>query len=359
MLPTDFVALGRTGPLGTRLAAIAVLTALGMMALPAPAGAAETGAQEVADQNSDAIDAQNDALLAMPGQQTPVPQDSLYATAPGAEQRAAPTPFTLNLLGPLQYNSNATASNRDGIAALEGNPDVRLTYATQLPGSNLRFTAQLRGDGEYFGPLPRNQNINFLRLNFRTQYVAPDNDQAYSPYIAVAPRWTYEPLYATNIANRQDINLGVQKRFNFDGTFTRVPAAARTGSDTVWSFGLNVFGQERLNDPSPGSKALIGVLSASYVISSQWSAALAVDLTRRWFDGINGVSRNDFVVEPIATVEYSLPSSWFGGNSSLFGNPAIDFQASGEQQYSNITRREFTAFYIGAAFKAGFRFGLW
>jgi hypothetical protein len=53
-----------------------------------------------------------------------------------------------------------------------------------------------------------------------------------------------------------------------------------------------------------------------------------------------------------------LPSAWFGSNSSLVGNPAIDFQVAGEQQYSNTIKKEYTVFFVGVAFKTGFRFGI-
>nr|WP_294556955.1 hypothetical protein [uncultured Rhodopila sp.] len=352
----------RTGGVKTsRLpgAGFALLTALAIMSLTGQASAqpGQAGRQAASD-NSDQADFQNDAILGMPNQQTPVPQDNEYATAPGAEQRATPTPFTFNIVAPLQYNSNATTANQNGQEALEANPDVRLSYATQLFDSNFRFTGQLRYDGEYFGPPVGNRNVDFLRLNARVQYVNPNNDQDYSPYFAFAPRWSYEPFLSENIANRQDLNVGVQKRFNFDSSFARVPEAARTGSATTWSFGANVFFQQRFNSPLPNSQALIGVLSASYSISDSWSASLASDFTRRWFDEVRGVTRQGFVVEPILTVEYKLPAELFGGNAAAFGNPALDFQASGEQEYSNITRREFSAFYIGAAIKFGYRFGL-
>ena len=48
-----------------------------------------------------------DAILATPNYRTPVLPDSALATAPGLEQ-AVPTPqFTLNVLAPALYNSNA------------------------------------------------------------------------------------------------------------------------------------------------------------------------------------------------------------------------------------------------------------
>src|SRR5215472_13008934 len=48
-----------------------------------------------------------DAILGTPNYKTPVLPDSALATAPGLEQ-AVPTPqFTLNVLAPALYNSNA------------------------------------------------------------------------------------------------------------------------------------------------------------------------------------------------------------------------------------------------------------
>ena len=312
-------------------------------------------AQNSPSSGGDAADNRNDALLAMPGA-TPVPQTNLYATAPGAEQTASVRPFTFTMLLPFEYNTNANFAPSNGAAAWEANPDFRLGYATQIAESNIRLSLLLRTDSEFYGPLPRNQDVNYLRGNIVLQYVNPDDDQAFSPYVSFAPRWTTQSFYRQEIGNRQDLNVGVQKRYNFDASLTRVPTAGRTGADTVWSFGVNVLAQQRFNQPLPSSQAVFAALSATYSFAPQWSAGLAVDLNRRWFNSFQAQQRQLFVVEPILTVEYSLSPDWAGSASRLFGSPAIDFQVSGEQNYSNRPQSRFGAFYVGLAFKTGFSF---
>jgi hypothetical protein len=48
-----------------------------------------------------------DAILGTPNQKTPVPQDNIYATAPGVEDATRAPQFTLNVLAPAFFNSNA------------------------------------------------------------------------------------------------------------------------------------------------------------------------------------------------------------------------------------------------------------
>ena len=73
-----------------------------------------------------------DAILATPNQKTPVPQDNVFATAPGVEQAARTPQFTLNVLAPAFYNSNAQFLSSGGSQALEGSPVVRLGWVSQL-----------------------------------------------------------------------------------------------------------------------------------------------------------------------------------------------------------------------------------
>src|SRR5271169_3004064 len=73
-----------------------------------------------------------DAILATPNYRTPVLPDSAVATSPGLEQ-AVPTPqFTLNVLAPALFNSNAQFLSSGGSKTLEGSPLVRLGWASQL-----------------------------------------------------------------------------------------------------------------------------------------------------------------------------------------------------------------------------------
>src|SRR5215472_15953267 len=48
-----------------------------------------------------------DAIWATPNYRTPVLPDSALATAPGLEQAVPSSQFTLNVLAPALYNSNA------------------------------------------------------------------------------------------------------------------------------------------------------------------------------------------------------------------------------------------------------------
>ena len=73
-----------------------------------------------------------DAILATPNQKTPVLQDNIFATAPGVEQAARTPQFTLNVLAPAFFNSNAQFLSSGGSQALEGSPVVRLGWASQL-----------------------------------------------------------------------------------------------------------------------------------------------------------------------------------------------------------------------------------
>jgi hypothetical protein len=85
----------------------------------------------------------------------------------------------------------------------------------------------------------------------RAQYTNPQDDQDFSPYLSYVPRLDFDPTFANNFATRQDVNFGIDKVFNFEGAFNRLPSASSTSSATVWSFGFNIGAQQRFRDPSP------------------------------------------------------------------------------------------------------------
>ena len=129
-------------------------------------------------------------------------------------------------------------------------------------------------------------------------------------------------------------NLGVNKTFNFDAKLRCVPFSGNTLDETVWSFGMTVFGQRRFRDPQPSSWAFFVIPSMTYVISDSWNVSLGIEVMRRWFDPYQGSTEAEWFIEPIATLEFVLPASWFGSsrNATLFGRPAIDLQMAYEQQ---------------------------
>jgi len=97
--------------------------------------------------------------------------------------------------------------------------------------------------------------------------------------------------------------------------------------------------------------------SVSHALSEQWSVLFIADFTRRWFDQNAGVSRQDLLLEPVATLEYAIPDAVLGGHGRALGWPAVDFQIAYERNWSNVPGGTYSAAYIGFALKAGWRFG--
>jgi hypothetical protein len=294
-----------------------------------------------------------DAILATPNQKTPVPQDNLFATAPGLEQVARQPQFTFNALAPLFYNSNPEFRSSGGPQSLDGSPVARLSWASQLFGTPLRLSGFASLEWERY-PNANDASVDYFRSSARLQYVNPGDDQAFSPFFSYVPRMDFQPTFGQNFATRQDLNLGFDKVFNFDGSFDRVPISADSSSQTVWSFGYSLTGQRRIRDVAPQSAALIFAPSASWVISKQWNASLSAPLTRRWF---NGASR-DLTFEPVGVLEYVVPSSWLGGShhSAMLGNPAVDFLVLHERNWSTESSFEYGQWVAGVVLKAGWRF---
>src|SRR5262249_37947053 len=150
---------------------------------------------------------------------------------------------------------------------------------------------------------------------------------------------------------RYDLNFGFNKTFNFDGNFSRVPFSGSSSGDTVWSFGLTTFLQQRFRDPTPGSFAQFVIPSVSYVISPQWNVSGGFELEHRAFDSIDGFSQHDWFVEPIATLEFIIPSSWLGseGTTTILGHPSFDILVAYEKNWSNLDAASFNVWNAGAA----------
>lgn len=298
-----------------------------------------------------------DAILGTPNQKTPVPQDNIFATAPGVEQAARTPQFTLNVLAPALYNSNAQFLSSGGSQTLEGSPLVRLGWASQLFDTPIRVSGAASLETERLVNAP-GAAIDYIRPSARAQYINPENDQDYSPFLSYVPRLDFDPTFANNFATRQDVNLGIDKVFNFDGAFNRLPAAPNSSDATVWSFGFSIGGQRRFRDPSPQSYAFLFNPSAAYVISNQWNASFSMAMTRRWFETIDGVSQRNLTWEPTGVLEYVIPADWLGGADAARwrGNPAIDFVAGLERNWSNTSGREYSQWRVGLVFKTGWRF---
>jgi len=298
-----------------------------------------------------------DAILATPNYKTPVLPDSAIATTPGLEQVAPAPQFTLNVLAPALFNSNAQFLPSGGSKAFEGSPLVRLGWASQLFDTPIRVSGAASFETERFVNAS-DAAIDYIRPSARAQYINREDDQAFSPFLSYVPRLDFDPTFANNFATRQDLNFGIDKVFNFDGAFNRVPAASNTSSATVWSFGFNIAGQRRFRDPAPQSYAFIFNPSAAYVMSEQWNASFSMAITRRWFDTFAGISQRNLTWEPTGVVEYVIPADWLGGSDATRwrGNPAIDFVAGLERNWSNTSGREYSQWRVGLVLKTGWRF---
>ena len=219
----------------------------------------------------------------MPNRSTPVPLSNLYSTAPGLEQQLPSPDLRSNFLFPFGYNSNAEELQHGGTPTSELNPTGNISWAAPVGALPLRVTVSGFAESDRF---PRASDVDLDKAggSARLQYVDPSNDQAFSPYVAFAPRWDFLPTFSDQISARQDFNVGINKRFNFDGNFQHVALSGDTSASTVWSFGLTVFAQRRLREPQLSSSAVFVIPSVSYVISEDWNASFAVELLGRWFD---------------------------------------------------------------------------
>jgi hypothetical protein len=298
-----------------------------------------------------------DAILATPNQKTPVPQDNIFATAPGADQAARIPQFTFNALAPLLFNSNPEFRSSGGPQSLDGSPVARLGWASQLFGTPLRISGFASLEWERF-PNANDGSIDYFRSSARLQYVNAGDDQAFSPFFSYVPRMDFDPTFGENFATRQDLNLGFEKVFNFDRSFNRVASSSDSSAATVWSFGFSLGAQQRFRDPAPGSHALVFAPSASYVISDQWNASLAFPITRRWFNTLDQLSQRDVTVEPVGVLEFIIPSDWLGGprGAGMLGNPAVDLLGFHEQNWSTAPGFAYGQWLAGIVLKAGWRF---
>jgi hypothetical protein len=346
---------------GERLAGLipAFAAAWGFFAVvAAPSAALAQAAGGRSDAGVDADDARTDALLGTLNLSTPQAFGNLYSTAPGEEQQVERPQIRFNVLAPLNFDSNPLE-----LGAGSGNswgtfPVGNLSAAAPVGDLPFRVSVSARSEFRRFF---NESDADADRLTFsgRVQYVDPTNDQAFSPYFAITPRFEYLPTFSDQTEARQDFNLGFNKVYHFDGSFHLVPIGADTSGETVWSLGLTAFAQRRLRQPQLSSDALFLIPSASWVISKDWNASFAVELLGRWYEPDSfGEASHDWEVLPIATLEYIIPASLFGSEqfADLLGRPAIDLQGSHLKVWSTVPGVSFNQWEASATLKVGWRF---
>lgn len=334
--------------------ALAVPAAMALAISSSPVSA------QYSDARSDGNAARIDAMFGTPDRYGTAPQDNIFATTPGLEQQARRSHFTINGLLPMYYNSNADRTpvgGGPGTNSAEFSPTLGASWSTPVFDLPVRFTGSVRAEVDRFTQVPA-ADFDKVALSGRLQYIDPTNDQNFSPYFTYAPRFDFDPFFRERFATRQDLNLGVNKTYNFDGGFRRVALSGNTLADTVWSFGVTGFAQRRFRDPEPSSWAFYLIPSLTYVISESWNFSLGAEVMFRTFDAYQGFIAQEWFIEPIATLEFVLPGAWFGtaSNAALFGRPAIDLQMAYERNLSNIAAVSYGALHVGAALKLGWRF---
>lgn len=339
---------------GRKIAALGLAAAFAHLPILAFAQAAG----DRSDPGVDADDARTDALLGTLNLATPEPYGNLYSTAPGAEQQAARPQFRFNFLAPLNFDSNAEEISSGGTSTWATFPVGNLSWAAPVANLPFRVSVNARSEFKRFFDA---SDVDIDRLTFsgRVQYVDPSNDQAFSPYFAVTPRFRYDATFSAQTEARQDFNLGVNKSFHFDGSFRLIPAAPDTSAETVWSFGLTAFAQKRFRQPQLSSDALVLVPSVSWVISKDWNASFAVEMLGRWYEADRfGATSRDWEALPIATLEYIIPAALFGGDpfADLLGRPAIDLQGSHLKVWSTVPGVSYGQWEASATLKVGWRF---
>ena len=333
--------------------------ALGLaLVLALPVAALAQAAGDRSDAGIDADDARIDAMLGTLNLSTPQAFGNLYSTAPGEEQQVQRPQIRFNALAPLNFDSNPLelgAGSRDSWGTF---PVGNLSAAGPVGDLPFRVSVSARSQFKRFFNEP-DADVDRLTFSGRIQYVDPHNDQAWSPYFAITPRFSYLPTFSDQTEARQDFNLGFNKSWHFDSSFQLVPAAADTSAETVWSFGLTAFAQNRQRQPQLSSDALFLIPSASWAISKDWNASFAVELLGRWYEpDRQGETSRDWEALPIATLEYVVPASLFGGEqlANLLGRPAIDLQGSHLKVWSTVPGVSFNQWEASATLKVGWGF---
>jgi hypothetical protein len=329
------------------------------LALAFPASALAQAAGDRSDAGVDADDARTDALLGTLNLSTPQAFGNLYSTALGAEQQVERPQIRLNGLAPINFDSNPLELGSGSPSSWGTFPVANLSAAAPLgDGLPFRVSVSARSQFKRFFSEP-DADVDRLTFSGRIQYVDPHNDQAWSPYFAITPRFSYLPTFSDQTEARQDFNLGFNKSWHFDGSFQLIPVAADTSAATVWSFGLTAFAQNRQRQPQLSSDALFLIPSASWAISKDWNASFAVEMLGRWYEADRqGETSRDWEVLPIATLEYIVPASLFGDEqlANLLGRPAIDLQGSHLKVWSTVPGVSFNQWEASATLKVGWRF---
>ena len=197
--------------------ALAVLS-VALLSVPVNPAAAQHS-----DAHSDGNAARYDMMFGTPSRYGTAAPDNVFATTPGLEQQARRSQFTVNVPGAdlLQFQRRPRAGRRPGrheFGGVQPDPGRVVVDAGVRPAAALHSQRPRRGRPLHPGMAAIGAPANFdkVALSGRLQYIDPTNDQTFSPYFVYAPRFDFDPFFQQRFATRQDLNLGVNKTFNFD-----------------------------------------------------------------------------------------------------------------------------------------------
>jgi hypothetical protein len=110
--------------------------------------------------------------------------------------------FRFNVLAPLNFDSNAEAVSSGGTQSWGTFPVGNLSWAAPVGDLPFRVSVNARSEFKRFFDA---SDVDIDRLTFsgRLQYVDPTNDQAFSPYFAITPRFTVMLLLPSRVQGGQ------------------------------------------------------------------------------------------------------------------------------------------------------------
>ena len=318
----------------------------------------ETVAQTISPQNrADLRQARSNALTNLTGR--PLQRQYLYLLLPEPEPEV-----TVNFLMPVFFNSNAQQSSSGGTRSAETTHELKALWQKQLP-NNLKLSALFDASSDRFASATA-ANGDAIYADFRAQYSTGKDDQEFQPFISYSPRGIFEPTFRQNSETSHDLTVGFDKAFAYDNSGKRYCppgepkgiACAHITKNAEWVFGFTGTLSRRFTDADASSTLVKASPSVTHIINEQWNVGLQVDFSIRWYDAVAGFSQRDIQINPILTLEFIPPATWFKGepNQLLFGQPVIDFQLSFARLNSNKDDASYRQWALGPSIKTTWNF---
>jgi hypothetical protein len=290
-----------------------------------------------------------------------------------AEEGAAPAAgdFKFQLTAPVFYNSNPDAATAGGSPTIEGNPDLLLKWQKGFGtgGTQWNLTGSYDAAIDRFGRA-MNANGDATTVNTSLQFAGDAYDQNFKPSLGFSETLDFAPTFSRASSSFHDVTLSLDKPFNFNYQRKRFNGIqiADTSAETVWSIDLAGSLARRIGDMSTASRYIIRVSpSLTYNPSidrppkmidgaaAQWSLSLGCTAARLISDELEGVSRRDWYLQPLLTVTFTPPLSWFAGakkdaqsrSQQAFGMPTATLQIAYTKLSSNVAAAAFQQWQLG------------